>query len=112
MYKKYLNNLLAMLHNLVLNKRYFVYQYIIKFNHLLDKNYCDGERVFRANYVNLLNKTVMFNAVMSTDIVKYERENQYSIPYNWIIKCQTLDEITHKQIPLPREIVDTIDSYL
>ena len=54
----------------------------------------------------------MFNAVMSTNTVKYERENQYSIPYNWIIKCKTLDEITHKQIPLPNEIVDKIDSYL
>ena len=41
----------------------------------------------------------MFNALMSKDIIKYERENQYSIPYNWIIKCKTLDEITHKQIP-------------
>ena len=102
-----------MLKKLVKNRRYFVYQYIITFNELLNKNCCMGEHIFRTNFVtNINNKAIIFNAVMSKNIVKYERQNQYSIPYNWIIKCQTLDEITHKKIPLPREIVDTIDSYL
>ena len=101
-----------MIENLVKNRRYFVYQHIIKFNQDLDKISFVGNKIFRANYVNLIDKTVMFNAVMSTNTVKYERENQYSIPYNWIIKCKTLDEITHKLIPLPNEIVDKIDSYL
>ena len=102
-----------MLDNLVKNKRYFVYQYIIKFNQYLNKNYCDGKTIFRANYLNNINnKALIFNAVMSKNLVKYERENQYSIPYNWIIKCQTLDEITNKKLPLPNEIVEKIDSYL
>ena len=98
--------------NLVKNKRYFVYQHIIRFNQDLDKNSCVGTKKFRANYVNLINKTAIFNAVMSAEVVKYERENRHSIPYNWIIKCQTLDEITNKKFPLPPEIVDKIDSYL
>ena len=75
-----------MIENLVKNRRYFVYQHIIKFNQDLDKISCVGKKIFRANYVNLIDKAVMFNAVMSTNTVKYERENQYSIPYNWIIK--------------------------
>ena len=102
-----------MLKKLVKNRRYFVYQYIIEFNELLNKNCCIGQHIFRGNFLtNIYNKAVIFNAVMSKNIVKYERENQYSIPYNWIIKCQTLDEITHNKITLPAEIIDIIDSYL
>jgi hypothetical protein len=101
-----------MIENLIKNKRYLVYQNDWHFNTGQDKLYIRTVKTFRANLKEIIGQSIIFNAYISKNMVKYERNSKHSIPLNWIVKCQTLDEITGKKIPLPIELVEIIDSYL
>lgn len=63
---------------------------------------------FRATFIDIMDGTTLrvSNHTEHIDCL------MVSIPTNWIIHVETLDEITKKQIVLPEDILLMIDEYM
>ena len=70
--------------------------------------YHPTEVLFRANFVSILNQTLIINSS------EQERNPQtlVSIPYHWITKVETLEDIVTDNTILPSDILLLIDNYL
>ena len=66
---------------------------------------------FRANFINIINNTIRID--YHDEYIKTNHKKCIvSMPLNWIVKTETLDQITREKMRLPPEIMDIIDSYL
>ena len=100
-----------MTEHLIKDRSYFVYKNDWHFNTRRHKSYIRNVKMFIANFKETINQTIIFKDYISTN-TKYYKNNEYSIPLHWIVRCKTLDNITCKKLPLPIELVEIIDYYL
>ena len=68
--------------------------------------------MFRANFIDIIENTVG----STLRVCKYYEDMEVhslmvTMPVSWIIKVETLDEITNHKIVLPTDIVLMIDDY-
>lgn len=70
--------------------------------------YHPTEILFRANFVSILNQTLIIN---SSEQEK-SPNTLVSIPYNWITKVETLENIVTENPILPSDVLLIIDNYL
>ena len=70
----------------------------------------ENTTIFRANFVTLYEKsqTLIIN---NSDTERWANA-QVSIPFNWVTKIETLENITKGKSILPPEILLIIDEYL
>lgn len=66
--------------------------------------------VFRANFIDIIDETIRLKKYCKNNIM--DKGWIVTMPKIWIIKIQTLEEITKFQLQLPTEILRIIDEYL
>lgn len=66
------------------------------------------EILFRANFVSILNQTLIINSSEQEKSPK----TLVSIPYDWITKVETLENIVTDNPILPSDVLFIIDNYL
>ncbi len=69
-------------------------------------------RLLRANFIQINNNTLLVNNVECEQEKQYNKCGILSTPLDWVVKVETLNDITHQQILLPSEIVLEIDSFV
>ena len=67
---------------------------------------------FRANYIDIKNTTLCVNNVECQQEKALHNCGLLTLPVDWIIKIETLDDITSEKLLLPSEIIVDIDSFL
>ena len=65
------------------------------------------KKIFRANVVNIFKDSITTDCNENTN-----KQMTRTIPLDWIINVESFYTITKKQLRLPPEIMDIIDSYL
>lgn len=74
------------------------------------KPYEENETIFRANFVILYEKSKTL--IINTSETEKNAKTQISIPFDWITKIETLEDITSGKSVLPEEILLMIDGYI
>jgi hypothetical protein len=77
--------------------------------------YLGGETeiiMFRANFIDIINKTLRVNKVDCQQNRSYNQGGLLTMPLAWVIKIETLDDITCEKILLPSEIMIDIDLFV
>jgi hypothetical protein len=74
------------------------------------KPYEENETIFRANFVILYEKSKTL--IINTSETERWAKTQVSIPFDWITKIETLEDITCGKSVLPEEILLMIDGYI
>ena len=87
--------------NLRPGQRYLFYQH---------RPHEENTTIFRANFVALYEKTQTL--IINNSETERCANTQVSIPFNWITKIKTLEDITKGKSILPSEILLIIDEYL
>ena len=70
----------------------------------------ENRTIFRANFVTLYEKSQTL--IINNSETERCANTQVSIPFNWITKIKTLEDITNGKSILPSEILLIIDEYL
>jgi hypothetical protein len=92
-----------MFSKLIKNQRYLFYKKSFKDNHQIV--------FFRANYMDILGTTLrVFNYEDDENKLKHNK-NMRTLPLEWIVKIETLDEITYHSLLLPSDILVEIDNF-
>ena len=74
------------------------------------KPYEENETIFRANFVILYEKSKTL--IINTSETEKSAKTEISIPFDWITKIETLEDITSGKSVLPEEILLMIDGYI
>jgi hypothetical protein len=70
----------------------------------------ENTTIFRANFVTLYEKSQTL--IINNSETEKSKNALISIPFNWITKIKTLEDITNGKSILPSEILLIIDEYL
>jgi hypothetical protein len=70
----------------------------------------ENTTIFRANFVTLYEKSQTL--IINNSETEKSKNALISIPFNWITKIKTLEDITKGKSILPPEILLIIDEYL
>lgn len=69
--------------------------------------------MFRANVLQIVNNTTLnANNIECKEHCVYQTRGTICMPLSWIVKIETLDDITHEKILLPSEILLEIDLFV
>jgi hypothetical protein len=85
-------------------QRYFFY-----YNNNLYSDYIVNTYIFRAEFVNIINNSLILNKYSIRGILN---QGFWTMPLDWIENIETLEEITLSKIPLPSDILLIIDKFL
>jgi len=66
---------------------------------------------FRASFIDIFDNTFRAKQVVCQTHRNYNNCGMLTMPKSWIIKVETLDDITSEQILLPSEILLEIDGF-
>jgi len=66
--------------------------------------------VFRANFIDIIDDTIRVRKYCINNIMDLGK--MVTMPKIWIVKIETLEEITKSQLHLPSEILRMIDEYI
>ena len=64
---------------------------------------------FRASFIDIFDNTFRAKQVACQTRINYNNCGMLTMPKSWIIKVETLDDITCQQVLLPSEILLEID---
>jgi hypothetical protein len=67
---------------------------------------------FRASFIDIFDNTFRAKQVVCQTHRNYNNCGILTMPKSWIIKVETLDDITSEQILLPSEILLEIDGFM
>lgn len=67
---------------------------------------------FRASFIDIIKYTLRLKNVECNTHAHYNNCGMLCMPAGWIIKVETLDDITSEQILLPSEILLEIDGFM
>jgi hypothetical protein len=65
---------------------------------------------FRANFIDIIGNTIRVRKYCINNIMDLGK--MVTMPKIWIVKIETLEEITKSQLHLPSEILRMIDEYI
>lgn len=72
-----------------------------------------GIKSFRANYIDTIGNTLrVFDYEDDENKLMYNKHIMRTMPLEWIVKIETLDEITNCALLLPSDILLEIDNYV
>ena len=64
---------------------------------------------FRANFIDIINTTLLVDKVECQEKRAIHNCGLLTLPVDWVIKIETLDDITSEKLLLPSEIIVDID---
>lgn len=67
---------------------------------------------FRANFIDIINTSLLVDKVECQEKREIHNCGLLTLPVDWVIKIETLDDITSEKLLLPSEIIVDIDSFL
>ena len=82
---------------------------------LFYKKHLGGETetiMFRANFIDIINTTLRVNKVDCQQNRSYHQGGLLTMPLAWVIKIETLYDITYEKVLIPSEIMLDIDLFV
>lgn len=92
------------MHELIKGQRYLFY-----YDNYLFTNKIVVTRIFRANFVNIINDYLILEKYSIGDKL---HDGIWTMPLSWIVDIETLEDILYENPILPRELIMEIDNFI